>query len=159
MVIVLSEPVRPDSGPKCIRPQVPEGRVRHGKEPLDEPLAECSKYLGWFCPWSLDGRGASPAEKDAQRDDKADSPTSQQEPVIQKGFNRGAEDDETLNSRASPVRELRSVVAETVTDAVLDVPVSRSIPGEFSIDSVYLRRCSHNDVGQRWSNGCPIIRG
>jgi two-component sensor histidine kinase len=21
---------------------------------LDEPLAECSKYLGWFCPWSLD---------------------------------------------------------------------------------------------------------
>jgi two-component sensor histidine kinase len=65
---------------------------------LDEPLAECSKYLGWCCPWSLDGRGASPAEKDAQRDDKADSPTSQQEPVIQKGFNRGAKDDETLNS-------------------------------------------------------------
>jgi ABC-type cobalt transport system substrate-binding protein len=38
----------------------------------------------------LDGRGAPPTEKDAERDDQTNSATSQQEPVIHQIFDRRA---------------------------------------------------------------------
>ena len=72
------------------------GRIQHGKKPVAQPLAECSKYLGWCCSWILDSRDAPSADGYVERDDPTEASVLAQDTLIQESGIRGAKESQRL---------------------------------------------------------------